>query len=105
MEIRTRNLKRLAARFPSQAIAAKEMGIDRPALSKLLNEKQSLGYKRARDIEEHMGLEEGYLDQYRDDQRDEWLRAYCASLQGGDTPEDAAKVADEATYQLRKRFG
>ena len=104
MDIRIQNLKRLVSRYPSQGDAALDMGIDPPALSRLLRGHDNLGKQRATSIETALGLRSGWLDEYRDDARHEWLSTFQAAITAGDTIEDAAIVADKMEVLLRTRF-
>lgn len=105
MDTRITNLKALIERYDSQAEAARAMGIDPPALCRLLKGSQSLGNRRARAIEQELDLPEGWLDTDRRDHRDYWVTAYTSSLAGGHAPKDATVAADCMLEEIRSRFG
>ena len=104
MELRRRNLKKLASGYPSQAQAARAMSLDPPALSRLLNGDVNLGSKRARAIEKALKLEDGWLDQYREDMRAEWIQACCAAVAAGRDSDVAAATADSMQAHVSERF-
>lgn len=102
--VRVKNLKTLIKQFDSQNQAGEAMGIGGPALSRIMTGGSAIGTKRARDIERKLKLREGWLDEYQDDTRAEWIQGVCSALAGGDDVEAAMDAADAMIEGARHRF-
>ena len=63
-QIRADNLNELRGRFSSNSVMANELGLTRQRLGQLLlgPERDTIGYKLARKIEEKLGLNRNHLD-------------------------------------------
>jgi len=102
--LRLSNLRVLVDRFKSQASAAKAMGIDAPALSRILSGTDSIGWNRARSIETSLDLPAGWLEEDHARHRVEWSMFAAARGAAGDTIEAAASWSDRMMDELRARF-
>lgn len=104
MDTRKVNLKALVERFDTHAEAAEKCGITKASMSRLLAGKEVMGINRARRIEQHLDLPEGWLDIDRMDDRAQWMDAYRSGLAGGMSPDDAEDAADHLLLAVKNRF-
>lgn len=93
-EVRIRNLRTLMKGHPSQNAFAEACHQDKGAMSAMLNGQQTIGPKRARSIEDSLGIDKGWLDEDHGSEQHAWLQAACASLGSGADGKAAVAAAN-----------